>query len=336
MRIGLVGVGRIGAFHARTLAGLDGVEQLMLFDSDPARARAAADGSGAVVATSLRNLLATVDGVVIATPTATHGDLIRGAAAHGRPVFCEKPVAAGIAETQAVLADVAAAGVPLQVGFQRRFDPGYRAIRDAVRSGSLGWLHTMRSCTADPAPPSTAYIATSGGIFHDCMIHDFDSIRWMTGREVVRVYAMGANRGGAHFTAVDDVDTAAAVLTLDDGTVAVCTATRYNGAGYDVRLEVCGSAGTLVAGLEENTPLVSTAGVSWPAGPPFAGFQDRFHDAYVSELMAFCDVVTGRMASPCDGREALEALAVAEAATWSRREGRAVALDEVRGLLTRG
>lgn len=328
MRIGLVGTGRIGAFHAETLAGLPCVDRLVLTDIDAARAQAVGDKVGAEVVGDVAELLSfPVDGLVIAVPTPAHAGLIRQAAAAGVAVFCEKPIAPDAAGTRAVLADVAAAGVPLHVGFQRRFDAGYRAVREAVRSGRLGWLHTLRACTADPVPPHAAYISTSGGIFRDCAVHDFDAVRWVTGREVVQVYATGTNRGAAFFAEAGDVDTAVAVLTLDDGTLAVCTATRYNGAGYDVRLEACGSAGTLVAGLDDSTPLMSADGVRWPAGRAYDGFMGRFRSAYVTELAAFCEVVAGRGESPCTGAEALAALLVAEAADRSRREGRPVAVE---------
>jgi myo-inositol 2-dehydrogenase / D-chiro-inositol 1-dehydrogenase len=328
MRMGLVGTGRIGAFHAETLTGLAGVDRLVLTDADVARAQAVGDKVGAEVVPDVAALLAsTVDGVVIAAPTSAHADLIRQAAAAGVAVFCEKPVAPDAAGTRAVLADVAAAGVPLHVGFQRRFDAGYRAVHEAVHSGRLGWLHTVRACTADPAPPHASYIPTSGGIFRDCSVHDFDAIRWITGREVVQVYATGANRGETFFADAGDVDTAVAVLTLDDGTLAVCTATRYNGEGYDVRLEACGSAGTLVAGLDDGAPLVSADGAPWPAGHAYDGFMQRFRAAYVAELAAFCEVAAGRAQSPCTGGEALAALLVAEAADRSRREGRPVDVE---------
>jgi myo-inositol 2-dehydrogenase/D-chiro-inositol 1-dehydrogenase len=327
MRIGLVGAGRIGAGHAERLSRLDSVDEVLLADPDVARAELVGAGTGARPV-PLDEVLAHADGVVLATPTGTHPELIRRAAAAGLPVFCEKPIAAGVAETRAVLAEVAAAGVALHVGFQRRFDAGFAAVRAAVRAGRLGPLHTVRACTSDPRPPSPDYLAHSGGIFRDCAVHDFDAVRWITGQEVVEVSAMGANTGAAHFAEHGDVDTAIAILTLSDGCLASCTATRYNGAGYDVRLEACGRDGTLVAGLDERAPLPSAE----PGGPapatPYQGFADRFAAAYSAELAAFVEVVRGDRESPCTGADALAALLVAEAAERSRREHRPVAVKE--------
>jgi len=328
MRIGLIGAGRIGANHAETLVGLPAVEAVLIHDPDVERAAAIADKTGARRADTVDDLLAAVDAVVIATPTGTHAELIRRSAAAGLPVFCEKPVAASLVETRAVLTAVAEAGVELQVGFQRRFDTGIAAVREAVASGRLGTVHTLRSCTSDAAPPPAAYIATSGGIFRDCAVHDFDAVRWASGQEVVSVYATGANTGAEFFAEASDVDTAVTVLTLSNGTLAVCTATRYNGAGYDVRLEACGSAGTLVAGLTDRSPLPSAdTGVTPPT--PYQGFADRFAGAYAAELTAFTELVAGSRTNPCTGADALAALLVAEAAELSRREGRPVAMAEV-------
>jgi len=334
MRVGLIGAGRIGAFHAATLRELPGVESLVIADADTGLARSVAErlGGGVEAAGSVDGALsAGLDAVVIAAATPAHAELIHLALDAKLPVFCEKPVALDVAGTREVIAHVAASGVPLHVGFQRRFDAGYAAVREAVRSGQLGWLHTLRGCTCDPAPPHAAYIPTSGGIFRDCAVHDFDAIRWVTGREVTEVYATGANKGESFFAEAGDVDTATAVLTLDDGTLASVTCTRYNGAGYDVRLEACGSLGSVVAGLDDQTPVRSAEpGVGWPGGDAYRGFMDRFHDAYVAELSAFTELAAGRIDSPCTAAEALEALLVAEAADLSRREHRPVRIEEVR------
>jgi myo-inositol 2-dehydrogenase/D-chiro-inositol 1-dehydrogenase len=330
MRIGLAGAGRIGAFHAMTLDGLGPtVDGLVIADADVGRARDLAERRGAEAADSVDALFASgLDGLVVAAATDAHAGLVTRAVAAGLPVFCEKPLATDIFGTLQTVRAVSDSRVAVQVGFQRRFDQGHQAIRDAIASGRLGWTHTLRSCTLDPAPPPREYIPTSGGLFRDCVIHDLDAIRFVTGREVVQVVAIGANRGDEVFAESGDVDTGSALLTLDDGTLAIVSSTRYNAAGYDVRLEALGSKDSLVAGLDARTPLTPTQGNA-PAAP-YGGFLERFGDAYRAELRAFTEVVAGAIRSPCPPEEALEAAYLAEACELSRREGRAVLVEEVR------
>jgi myo-inositol 2-dehydrogenase / D-chiro-inositol 1-dehydrogenase len=329
MRIGLIGAGRIGAFHAATLAALDGLGSLVVADTDPVRARqvAAAHGAGVLPVDALFG--SRPDAVVIAAATAAHAGLVAEAARAGIPVFCEKPLAVNLAGTVAVLDAVAAAGGLLQVGFQRRFDPGYRAAREAVRAGRLGRLHTVRTVSSDAAPPPAAYVPLSGGLYRDCLIHDFDILRWVTGREVTEVYAVGANVGADFFRAAGDADTAAVLLTLEDGVVATATATRYHAAGYDVRMELAGTGEQLAVGMGPRTPLTPLEAGPSPRPAAWPGFLDRFADAYRAELAAFLRVVRGLEPNPCEGREALRALLVAEACEISRREGRPVRVAEV-------
>ncbi|MEU7261752.1 Gfo/Idh/MocA family oxidoreductase [Streptomyces rimosus] len=332
MKIGLIGTGRIGAFHAETLKSVPGVDRIVVADADAARAGVLADTLGVEAAETLPQMYADgLDGVVITAATSAHAELIHQALDAGVPVFCEKPVALDVPGTVAVVERAQAASVPVQIGFQRRFDRGYQAAREALRSGDLGWIHTLRACTSDQSPPPAVYIPTSGGLFRDCSIHDFDILRWLTGREVVSVYAQGANRGASFFADGDDVDTCAALLRFDDDTLATVTATRYNGAGHDVRLEVCGSKGARIVGLDDRAPLPSAEPhVSWQRSAPYTTFMERFHDAYVTELGAFVDVAAGRADSPCSPAEALEALYIAEACDRSCRTGEPVRVADVR------
>ncbi|MGW3111650.1 Gfo/Idh/MocA family protein [Streptomyces sp. NPDC001091] len=332
MRIGILGLGRIGAFHAETLSALDAVTSLVVADPVADAAKAAAERYGAQVADSPEALLAAgVDGLVIAAATDAHPALIRAGVAAGVPVFCEKPVARTIAEGVAVLDAVRDSGVPVQIGFNRRFDAGFMAARAAVRSGELGKLHTVRSTTLDPAPPPASYVAASGGIFRDCSVHDFDMVRWVTGREVTEVYAVGGNRGAAYIAEAGDADTTSAVLTLDDGTIAVVSNSRHNARGHDVRMELLGFEDSLAVGLDDRLPIRSAEpGVTFPSGTPHDFFMDRFADAYRAELTAFTEVVAGVRPSPCTVAEALEAGWIAEACTRSLREHRPVTLAEVR------
>ncbi|MFF9327517.1 Gfo/Idh/MocA family oxidoreductase [Streptomyces sp. NPDC014776] len=331
MRIGVIGTGRIGTIHANTLRRHRDVGSLILTDADPARAQELALRLGETAAPGVDEIFRWgVDAVVITTATPAHAELIGRAARAGLPVFCEKPIALDVPGTLQAIAEVEAAGTILQMGFQRRFDAGYAGAREAVRSGRLGRLHTVRAITSEQAPPPPAWLPLSGGLYRDALIHDFDVLRWVTGREVAEVYAAGSDAGPPMFREAGDVDTAAVVLTLDDGTLATATATRLNGAGYDVRMELAGERDQIVVGLDDRTPIASTERSGPPAADkPWSGFLERFAPAYEAELAAFVEVVRGERANPCDGREALQALRVAEACEWSRRERRAVRLTEI-------
>lgn len=333
MRIGVIGTGRLGTIHANTLSRHREVGSLILTDTEPARAQELAHRLGETAAPGVDEIFRWgVDAVVITTATSAHAELIGRAARSGLPVFCEKPIALDLPGTLQALAEVEAAGTALQMGFQRRFDPGYAGAREAVRSGRLGRLHTVRALTSDQSPPSPAWLPLSGGLYRDTLIHDFDALRWVTGREIVDVYATGSDAGPAMFRQAGDVDTGAALLTLDDGTLATVTATRLNGAGYDVRMELAGELDQIVVGLDDRTPIASTEPTGPPAADkPWTGFLERFGPAYEAELCAFVEVVRGERANPCDGREALQALRVAEACELSRRERRPVRLTEIAG-----
>jgi myo-inositol 2-dehydrogenase / D-chiro-inositol 1-dehydrogenase len=334
MRIGLAGVGRIGAFHAATLRDLDTVDEVVVADADSAAAHRVADELGVGVAKDVEALLACgIDGFAIATATPGHAPLLRRGLELGIPTFCEKPVAATLAETLEMAKLAAASEVPVHIGFQRRFDAGYQRVSRAVRAGELGFVHTIRANTHDQAPPHASYIPTSGGLFRDCSVHDFDIIRFVTGREVVSVFATGANKGDAFFTEAGDVDTAAALLTLDDDTLVVLSATRYNGGGHDVRLEAMGSEGSMAVGLDDSLAMRSAEpGVGFPAGPQHWSFMERFRPAYRAELGAFVEVARGNRPPPCTVDDALQAFRTAEACEVSRREGRPVRLEEVEDL----
>jgi myo-inositol 2-dehydrogenase / D-chiro-inositol 1-dehydrogenase len=314
MHVGVVGAGRIGSFHARTLASLADVDRVSVADAAPGRGD---------VATAEELLALGVDALVIATPTAAHASLVRLAAAAGLPAFCEKPVALELDVLDALIDDVARAGTLVQVGFQRRFDDEYVAARDAVASGAVGTLLVLRAATHDPSPPSEEYIAGSGGIFRDLHIHDLDAIRFVTGGEIVEIYATGAVRETPWFATHGDVDAAAAVLTLENGALAVITGTRHDPLGYDVRLEVFGTADSLAVGLDP--PALHAPGT--PAVPAHATFLERFERAYRAELAAFVASVRDGGASACPLDAARAALAAAAAADRSRAEHRPVRVE---------
>jgi myo-inositol 2-dehydrogenase/D-chiro-inositol 1-dehydrogenase len=331
LHLGVVGVGRIGLFHARTLLGLDGVEGLTVADADAARAKQVAADLGVNAAETPEALVeAGVDALVIATTTPGHVPSLALAARAGLPAFCEKPVSLDLATLDDLIEAVERAGTLVQIGFQRRFDAGYRAARDAVAAGTLGKLLVLRAATHDPAPPSQEYIASSGGVFRDLHIHDFDAIRFVTGQEIVEVYADGVVLETAWFEECGDVDTSAAVLRLGEGTLAVLTGTRHDPLGYDVRLEVFGTGDSIAVGLDARSPLRSVEpGVATPGRPGYVNFMERFEPAYRDELAAFVSTVRDGGPSPCPLTEARAALVVALAADRSRAERRPVSIEEV-------
>ncbi|MEV6844369.1 Gfo/Idh/MocA family oxidoreductase [Actinoplanes sp. NPDC051411] len=332
MRIGLIGLGRIGAFHADTLSSIAAVDSLVVTDLLPERVRQVTDRCGAEAVGSVGELLtAGVDGVVIAADTDMHVPLILACVEAGLPVLCEKPVASDGASGAALLRRLADYDVPVMMGFLRRYDVAMAAVKAAADAGELGRLTTVRSTTMDPEPPSREYIAGSGGIYRDCGVHDFDIVRWVTGQEAVEVYATGSDRGAAFFAEVGDVDTATVVITFDGGTLGVVSNTRYNGRGYDVRLEVHGSADSIAAGIDPKWPMRSAApGATDPDPRPHRFFMDRFADAFRAEFETFLDVAAGKQPSPCTVADGLEAGWIAEACVRSAAEHRPVRIEEVR------
>ena len=331
LHVGVIGVGRIGAFHVESLRALDGVSALTLADADATRALQVARDLDANAAETPEALVdAGVDALVIATATAGHAPLLRLAAAAGIPAFCEKPVALDLAAIDDVLEEVSRAGILVQIGFQRRFDAGYRAARDAVATGTLGNLLAVRAATHDPAPPAEAYIAASGGIFRDLSIHDFDAVRYVTGEDIVEVYADGAVRETPWFAEHGDVDVAVAVLRMSGGALGILSGTRHDPLGYDVRLEVFGVSDSIAVGVDRRSPLRSVEpGAASPAGARYRNFLERFELAYRAELAAFVEAVRNGGESPCPLSEARAALLVALAADRSRAERRPVSIEEV-------
>lgn len=330
MRLALIGAGRIGRIHGRFAGAQPEVDELIVYDVDGARAREQAQVMGGVVAETVDAALGASDAVIVAASTHVHASLVRAAIDRGLPVFCEKPLASSLAETIDLVRHIEAIGALVQVGFQRRFDPGYVAARRSVSSGDLGSVYLVRLIAHDQHPPPDDYIPVSGGIFRDSSIHDFDSLRWVTGVEVEEVYAAGSVRGFPIFAEHGDVDTAAAILRLTDGTLGVLSQTRHNPLGYDVRMEIVGSRDCVAVGLSRRTPLRSLE-IDAPLmpGPPWDHFVSRFEVAYQAELSEFMRLARREISSPCSAQDALQAVRISEAASQSRREGRPVRLTDV-------
>ena len=329
MKIALVGAGRIGAFHARILAAQDGVE-LTVADVVTDRAVSVARDVGVHAASSIDLALDQAEAVVIAAATNAHGELIRASIGRRVPTFCEKPLALELRDAIALRAEIEQTGVPFQLGFQRRFDAGYRAARRAVETGELGTLYLVRMAGHDPAPPPEEYIPVSGGLFRDFSIHDFDALRWLTGTEVDEVYADGGVRGFDVFAKYSDVDTAVATFRLANGAFACLDVARHDPLGYDIRTEVFGSKDSVAVGLAPQTPIRSVEpGVPPSTRSPWQNFLVRFADAYRAELETFVAVARGESTTPCTADDGVEALRVADAATLSLKEHRVVSLEEI-------
>jgi myo-inositol 2-dehydrogenase/D-chiro-inositol 1-dehydrogenase len=330
VKVGLLGAGRIGALHAGVLAGDPRVEEILVGDEDPQRAEKVAGEVGGEAGGIQDILDSGPDAVVIAASTPAHAPLILACVEAGIPAFCEKPIALGYDDTVEVVEAVESSGAVLQIGFQRRFDAGHAQARRLVETGALGTIYSVRLATHDPEPPPEEYIAASGGIFRDLHIHDFDSLRWLTGQEVDEVYATGGVLGFDSFAEHGDVDTSAALITLRDGTLAVLTGGRHDPLGYDVRAELFGSRDSVAVGVDGRTPLRSVEPDVPSAGEtPYPNFQERFLDAYRAELRHFLSLARGEAGNPCTARDALEALKIAMAADLSLAEHRPVAISEV-------
>jgi myo-inositol 2-dehydrogenase / D-chiro-inositol 1-dehydrogenase len=330
MNIGLLGAGRIGALHAGVLANDPGVDEILVGDADPERAEEVAGKVGGKAGSIETVLESGPDAVVIAASTPAHAPLIRAAVEANVPAFCEKPIALDLGETVEIVREVEDSGATLQIGFQRRFDAGYTEARRLVETGALGTIYSLRLATHDPEPPPEEYIPSSGGIFRDLHIHDFDILRWLTGGEVVEVYAAGSVRNFDFFAEHDDVDTSAALIKMKDGVVAVLTGGRHDPLGYDVRAEIFGSRDSIAVGVDRRTPLRSVEpGISPSDKDAYPNFQDRFLEAYTAEMEHFLALVRGEVGNPCTAADALEALRIAMAADLSLVSHRPVSLVEV-------
>lgn len=328
MLLGLIGAGRIGAYHAGVLMALDAVDDMLIYDPVPGRAAAVAEGLGATAA-DLGDLYERADAVVIASSTDTHAEMLERAAAAGKPAFCEKPIDLDLAATRRAVLAVEEAGIQVQMGFQRRYDPAIRSIRDRVVAGVLGHVFLVRSQTHDPAPPPLDYIPRSGGIFRDCLIHDIDAVRYATGQEVVRVAAAGSSLGHPDIAELGDVGSAAATLHMSGGTIAQISGLRLDPVGYDVRLEVFAENDSIAAGWSARTPISSVEPGVAPPVDPITTFWDRFEDAYRAEMEGFVRMVRGEEAPASTPRDAYENLRVAAACDVSLAENRIVELEEI-------
>lgn len=335
IRIAVLGCGRIGLMHAMNIAAHPRARLAGVFDIFAKAAQGAADRTGAPVFGSVAEVLASpeVDAVLIATATDTHADLIEQAVAAGKPILCEKPIDLSLARVNACAAHIAGKAVPIQLGFVRRFDPGHRAVRQAITAGRIGRLHQVTITSRDPGLAPEGYLQVSGGIFRDMTIHDFDMARFMLDEEVVQVFATGARLVDAALMArLDDYDTVTVVLTTASGRQAVISNSRQARYGYDQRVEAFGDAGMAIS--ENRRPHGMTlhgADFTDRAEPLLNFFIERYREAFDAEIDAFVTAIETGSAPEVGFEDGRQALILAEAALQSARENRVVMVSEVAG-----
>ncbi|HZO34827.1 MAG TPA: inositol 2-dehydrogenase [Gaiellaceae bacterium] len=329
VRIAVLGTGRIGAMHAELLAHrVEGARLAAVYDAEPERARSVAAELGVDAAASAEELYASpdVDAIAICSSTDVHVEEMVAAAGAGKAIFCEKPLSLDLDELDRGLEAVGRAGVLFQVGFNRRFDPAHQSVRDAVAAGTIGDVHVVRITSRDPAPPPAEYAGRSGGLFLDTTIHDFDMARYVTGSEVVEVFARGATRLAP---GSGELDTAVVTLVHDDGAFTVIDNSRRALYGYDQRVEAFGSLG--MAASENplaHTGLTRTAAGTHASTLPYF-FLERYIPSYVREWEAFVQAFRAGLTSPVGAADGRAPLVIGLAAGLSHREGRPVRVDEI-------
>jgi myo-inositol 2-dehydrogenase / D-chiro-inositol 1-dehydrogenase len=324
LSIAVIGAGRIGSIHARNIAARAGVRLAGVADVDTRAAERLATQCGAQPL-SLDAAFA-ADAVLIGSPTPTHADYIERAAAAGRAIFCEKPIDLSASRVRTCLDAVRRAGVVLMVGFNRRFDPHFATLKRRLDAGEIGSLELLTIISRDPAPPPPAYVATSGGLFRDMMIHDFDMARFLLGEEPVEVHAAASCLVDQSIAAAGDVDTAVVTLRTAGGKLCQISNSRRATYGYDQRIEAHGAKGLLRAGNVTATTVELATGAGFATDPVLPFFLERYAAAYRAELDVFIAAVESGHASKPDGEDGLKALLLADAATQSAKSGQAVSV----------
>ena len=325
VRFGILGAGRIGKVHARAVAATTGAALVAVSDPMEAAAKEVARDYGCAIR-SIDEIAAAgdIDAVVICTPTDTHADLIEKFVRAGKHVFCEKPVDLDVARVKAALATVKAEGGTLMVGFNRRFDPDFMALKSAIDAGRVGAVEMITITSRDPGAPPAEYIKVSGGIFRDMTIHDFDVARWLLGEEVETVYAAASVLTDPKIGELGDYDSATVVLRTASGKQCTISNSRRASYGYDQRIEVLGSKGLVSVRNTHETNIELADGAGFARPPLLNFFMTRYTAAYANEIAAFCKAVADGTPTPTTGEDGLKALELAEAALTSARTGAVV------------
>jgi myo-inositol 2-dehydrogenase/D-chiro-inositol 1-dehydrogenase len=330
LRFGLLGAGRIGKVHARAISSTPDAELAAVADAVEAAAQAIADTYGCAIRTVDEIEAADdIDAVVICTPTDTHADLIERFARAGKAIFCEKPIDLSLDRVKACLQVVEETGAQLMVGFNRRFDPHFAGVRKAIDDGRIGDVEMVQIVSRDPGAPPASYIKSSGGIFRDMTIHDFDMARFILGEEPTAVTATASVLTDPAIGELGDYDSVSVILTTASGRHCTISNSRRATYGYDQRLEVHGSKGSVA--IENQRPVsIEVADAGGFTRPPLHDFfMTRYTEAYAAEIAAFVAAAKDGTPPSPSGRDGLLALALAEAAMKSVAEGRTVKVEEV-------
>ncbi len=329
------GAGRIGQIHAGNLAARTDARLKYIVDVDAAAAQALARRTGASVADSQRVWAdRDVGAVVIASSTDTHADLVEAAAQSGKAIFCEKPIDLSLSRVDSCIAAVQRAGVPMLVGFNRRFDPDFAELHRRIGSGAIGAVEQVIVTSRDPGLPPLSYLSVSGGQFRDMTIHDFDMARWLLGEEPVEVFAFGSCLVDPKVAEVGDFDSAMVVMRTRSGRLAHINNSRRASYGYDQRIEVLGARGRLVAGNRMPSTVEQADADSVRTDKPLHFFLERYSEAYRRELDAFIGALSRKAPMPVGAEDGRMALVLAEAALRSSKTGRAVKVAEITGALS--
>ncbi|MBI4924103.1 MAG: inositol 2-dehydrogenase [Devosia nanyangense] len=332
LRFALLGAGRIGKVHAKAITSNPGARLVAVADAMPKAAADIATQYGCEVR-SIEQILASadIDAVVICTPTDTHADLIEKFSKARKAIFCEKPIDLSVARVEACLEVVEANRTPLMVGFNRRFDPHFMAVRAAIDAGEIGTVEMVTIVSRDPGPPPLDYVKRSGGIFRDMTIHDFDMARFLLGEEIVSVTAQASVLVDKAIGKAGDYDSVSVMLTTAKGKHATISNSRRATYGYDQRIEVHGSAGSVAAENQRAVSIEVATAKGYTRPPLHDFFMTRYTAAYANEIAAFIAAVSSKKKAAPSGKDGLIALALAEAALKSVKEGRTVKVSEVLG-----
>ena len=329
MKVLVVGAGRMGSIRIEDLVADPRVSNVAVTNRSNERAQTVAAQFGATVVPWESMADTDTDAVVVAVGTDAHERVLDAVLPRGIPVLCEKPIALTLTATQAVIDTANTHGSSLQIGFQRRFDDAIRSVYDTIESGRIGTMYSLTMTAHDHTPSAREFIAGSGGIFRDMLVHDFDLVRWLTGSEVETVFATKGVLAHQDYADFDDADVCSVIAVTTGGVQVVITGTRHGALGQDVRLEAFGSNDSVSAGLNPRTPLRTAEGDLALNTDPYRGFVDRFREAFRNETQSFVSFAAGEIANPCPPESAVESLRIAIACEQSVATGAAVRVADV-------